>query len=184
MKREPENFWSIERAKEIARRVLDERYDPLLACRDLADLRLGLQGVADEIMDTFIGIASEVDGVPLGSERQYWAEDALRLEDTKTADYRGQVRASVEESLRRLLVTLGEGHRARLALHFGRKSGDSVCNCGANKPLRDAGRLVSEYGGTTGDWAKITSTAADRLQTHAYRNVVTGEVVELKSMFR
>ena len=110
MKREPESSWSTERAKEIARRVLDEGYDPLLACRDLADLRLGLQGIADEIMDTFIGIACEVDGVPLGSERQYWAADALRLQDIKAADYRGRVRAVVEESLRQLLATLGEGH--------------------------------------------------------------------------
>ena len=110
MKREPENFWSIDRAKEIARRVLDEGYDPLLACRDLADLRLGLQGIADEIMKTFICIASEMDGVPLGSERQYWAEDALRLQDIRAANYRGRVRADVEESLRQLLATLDEGH--------------------------------------------------------------------------
>ncbi len=50
-----------ERAKEIARRVLDYGYDPLLACRDLAEFRGRLPGVADEIMDTFVGVASEVD---------------------------------------------------------------------------------------------------------------------------
>ncbi len=44
----------VERAKEIARRVLGEDYDPLLACRDLVKLRQRLPEVADEIMDTFV----------------------------------------------------------------------------------------------------------------------------------
>jgi hypothetical protein len=60
--------------------------------------------------------------------------------------------------------------------------GKAVAGAGTKVPLRDVGRLVSEYGGKPGDWAKITSTAEEHLQTHAYRNVVTGEVVELKSI--
>ena len=60
--------------------------------------------------------------------------------------------------------------------------GKAIAGAGANAPLRAVGRLVNEYGGNPGDWAKITSTAPGHLQTHAYRNVVTGEVVELKSI--
>lgn len=95
-----------ERAKDIARRVLDDGYDPLLACRDLAQLRGRLPGVADEIMNTFIGVASEVDDFPIGSEREHWAVDALRSKDAEAADYRERVRAVVEESLRDLLASL------------------------------------------------------------------------------
>lgn len=60
--------------------------------------------------------------------------------------------------------------------------GKAIAGAGTNVPLRDVGRLVSQYGGKASDWAKVTSTAPGHLQTHAYRNVVTGEVVELKSI--
>lgn len=100
----------MERAKEIARRVLGEGYDPLLACRDLAQLRKRLPEVADEIMDTFVGVASEVDDLPIGCEREHWAVAALKSKDAEAADYREQVRAVVEDSLRQLLMSLSGGH--------------------------------------------------------------------------
>ncbi len=100
----------MERAKEIARSVLGEGYDPLLACRDLAQLRQRLPGVADEIMDTFVGVASEVDDLPIGSEREHWAAAALKLKDTEAAEYRERVRAVFEDSLRRLLMSLSGSH--------------------------------------------------------------------------
>lgn len=107
MTRELEGFVSsIEHAKEIAGRVLNEGYDPLLACRELAQLRQRLPGVPDEIMDVFVGIASEVDGLPIGGERRYWAVGELRLRDAEAARYRERVRAVVEESLVRLLASL------------------------------------------------------------------------------
>ncbi len=99
-----------ERAKDIARRVLGDGYDPLLACRDLADLRDRLPGVADEIMNTFVGVASEVDDLPIGREREQWAAEALKAKDVEAADYRERVRAVVEESLRGLLASLGGRH--------------------------------------------------------------------------
>ncbi|PTB24181.1 hypothetical protein C9I56_35425 [Paraburkholderia caribensis] len=58
---------------------------------------------------------------------------------------------------------------------------------GTDVVLRDAPRLVSEYGGQVGDWSKVSSssyTAADGIQfeIHAYRNAVTGQVVGPKSI--
>ncbi|MCP5320829.1 MAG: hypothetical protein H7A12_08400 [Pseudomonadales bacterium] len=97
----------MERAKEIARRVLSDGYDPLLACRDLARLRPRLPGVADDIMNTFIGVASEVDDLPIGPERKHWAADALKAKDVEAANYRERIRAVVEKSLRGLLASLG-----------------------------------------------------------------------------
>lgn len=60
--------------------------------------------------------------------------------------------------------------------------GKAIAGAGTKVPIRDVGRLVSQYGGRAEDWAKVTSTASGHLQTHAYRNIVTGEVVELKSV--
>jgi len=99
-----------ERAKEIARRVLDDGYDLLLACRDLDQLRESLPEIPDEIMNTFVGISCEVDELPIGSEREYWDVDALKLKDAEAAVYREQVRAVVEESLRQLLALIDEQH--------------------------------------------------------------------------
>lgn len=58
---------------------------------------------------------------------------------------------------------------------------------GTKVELGDAPRLVSEYGGQLGDWSKVSSssyTAADgtQFEIHAYRNAVTGQVVEPKSV--
>lgn len=99
-----------ERAKEIARGVLDGGYDPLLACRDLAQLRGQLPEVSDEIMDTFDGVSSEVDELPIGSEREYWSSDTLKPKDVQATDYRERVRAVVVRALRQLLVSLDERH--------------------------------------------------------------------------
>lgn len=42
---------AVERARQIAKTVLEGEYDPLLACRELVDLRGELTAVADEVMD-------------------------------------------------------------------------------------------------------------------------------------
>lgn len=47
---------ALNSAKNIARCVLEEGCDPLLACRDLAQLRHRLFGVSDEIMNVFVGV--------------------------------------------------------------------------------------------------------------------------------
>ncbi|MEW9899034.1 RHS repeat-associated core domain-containing protein [Chitinivorax sp. PXF-14] len=65
--------------------------------------------------------------------------------------------------------------------------GVNVAGNGTRTVLRDAPRLAAEYGGQASDWAKISSgsyRAVDGLQfeIHAYKNVATGQVVELKSI--
>ena len=100
----------MERAKEIARRALSGERDSLLACRDLADLRGRLPGVSDQTMNIFVGVASEVDDLPIGAEREHWADEVLRSKDIAAADYRERVRATVEEALQELLMALGGRH--------------------------------------------------------------------------
>ena len=99
-----------ERARDIAYRVLEGGYDLLAACRELAQLRPCLIGISDEIMDAFIGVASEVDDLPLGSERENWAAEMLNAKDEEAAIYRERVRPMIEESLKDLLDSLGGRH--------------------------------------------------------------------------
>ncbi|WP_157730977.1 DUF637 domain-containing protein [Variovorax sp. HW608] len=66
-------------------------------------------------------------------------------------------------------------------------NGINIAGNGTSVPLRDASRLVAEYGGQASDWSKVSSasyTAADGLkfEIHAYRNAITGQVVEPKSI--
>ncbi|NKJ48090.1 hypothetical protein CIC12_15345 [Burkholderia sp. SG-MS1] len=66
-------------------------------------------------------------------------------------------------------------------------NGTNIAGSGTSVPLRDASRLVSEYGGQPSDWSKVSSssyTAADgtQFEIHAYRNTATGQVVEPKSI--
>ncbi|GAB3627898.1 hypothetical protein GCM10027419_27490 [Pandoraea terrae] len=66
-------------------------------------------------------------------------------------------------------------------------NGINVAGNGTNVPLRDAPRLASEYGGQASEWSKVSSssyTAADgtQFEIHAYRNAVTGRIVEPKSI--
>jgi hypothetical protein len=94
---------AIERAKEIAQRVLAGHYDPLLAFRELAHLREELPLVSSEVMEVFVAVSSELDGVPIGPERAYWNVEVLRVKDLEAARYRDQVRSEVDEALRKLL---------------------------------------------------------------------------------
>lgn len=93
----------MERARDIAKKALDGEYDLLLACRDLAGLRARFPAIPADALDTFDGVASEVDGLPIGPERVYWNAEALRLKDIEAADYRTRVGGSVKAALRILL---------------------------------------------------------------------------------
>ena len=79
-------------ARQTAKRVLEGQYDPLLACRDLANIEEELSAVVPrEVMDVFIAVSSEVDEFPIGPERVHWAAESLRVKDLEAAKYRSQV---------------------------------------------------------------------------------------------
>jgi hypothetical protein len=69
--------------------------------------------------------------------------------------------------------------------------GDAIAGAGTRTVLKDASRLAAEYGGTPADWSKITSShytppgsagAQTGSATHAYQNIKTGQIVEMKSV--
>lgn len=64
--------------------------------------------------------------------------------------------------------------------------GQVMAGTGHKASIRDEPRLVSEHGGSIGDWQKVRSTSytapdGTKIETHAYQNSRTGEVVEPKS---
>jgi hypothetical protein len=71
--------------------------------------------------------------------------------------------------------------------------GDPTHGAGTARPLSDRTlqRLVSDYGGAPGDWQKVASgnynpggAREGGFETHAYQNVKTGQVVEIKTKFQ
>ena len=104
---------STQRAREIALRALAGDYDLLLACRDLSNFGGQLPGVGNDLMDVFVGVASEIDDLPIGAERSRWSAEVLAAKDVEAGDYRLRVRQVVTEALRRLLVVLGAGDHPR-----------------------------------------------------------------------
>jgi filamentous hemagglutinin len=66
------------------------------------------------------------------------------------------------------------------------RAGTAIAGAGTSTALRDAPRLVAEYGGEVSHWAKVAATPQTLyngmvVQTHGYMNVVTRQIVELKS---
>jgi hypothetical protein len=102
----------MQRAREIALRTLAGDYDLLLACRDLSSLREQLPGVAEDVMDIFIAVASEIDDLPIGAERSHWAAESLAAKDIEANDYRARVREVVTGALQELLGSLGGSGKA------------------------------------------------------------------------
>lgn len=97
---------SLERARQIAKGALAGKRDLLLACRDLAALRARLSCLPESALDTFIAVASEVDDLPIGSERKLWAADALKGKEAEAQEYRNQVRGAVTDALQELIAIL------------------------------------------------------------------------------
>lgn len=66
------------------------------------------------------------------------------------------------------------------------REGEAIAGAGTGAALRDAPRLAAQHGGEAGDWAKVSGgnfVAKDgaMVETHAYQNVKTGQVVEPKT---
>jgi hypothetical protein len=69
-------------------------------------------------------------------------------------------------------------------LHSG---GRPIFGAGTNRQLNDAARLSKQYGGNADGWAKVRSSSyrapdGTIFEIHAYRNVATGRVVEMKTV--
>jgi hypothetical protein len=97
---------AVKRARDLANRTLAGELDLLVACREIADLRITLASVPESVMDIFVAVASEVDDLPIGTDRQYWAPAALEAKDVDAADYRARVKDVVLAAMKELVDAL------------------------------------------------------------------------------
>lgn len=61
-----------------------------------------------------------------------------------------------------------------------------IAGAGHRKAIDDINRLVATYGGNAGDWVKASTPSrvleqGRSIAVHFYQNVVTGQIVELKT---
>jgi len=97
---------SVESALKIVESALKDERDILIACRELALLRSCLPSISDDVFDTFLGVASEVDDIPLGCIRNNWNDKKLIEKDNEAEHYREQVDSIVREALFKILEDL------------------------------------------------------------------------------
>ena len=89
-----------------AKGILNETIGLFEGCLRLADLSHALvdSWIDDPDFVLFGGIASEVDGLPIGRARQYWSAEALEREDRKLARYESEVKELVREACRNVVA--------------------------------------------------------------------------------
>ncbi len=63
-----------------------------------------------------------------------------------------------------------------------------IAGAGSSTSLRDAPRLANTYGGNPNDYSKMVGRSHNlpdgtQVQFHWYRNVLTGEIVEMKPVY-
>jgi hypothetical protein len=95
---------AVREALRLARAGLAGQMDLLEVCARLAPLHWRLPEVPQDVMDTFVGVGSEVDGKPITADvRTLWNPEALAHKDVGLARYRSSVEEEVKQSLSALL---------------------------------------------------------------------------------
>jgi len=97
-------------AVQCATAILNRELGLLEGCQRLADL-------ADSLVDSWLddpdfvlfgGVASEADGLPVGTGRQYWSAEALQREDRDIARYEAAVEGQVRAACRNVVARFSE----------------------------------------------------------------------------
>jgi hypothetical protein len=95
---------SLERVKRIAMQALSGEIHMFLACRKISYETINLENLPREITVVFDGIASEIDGLPIGDERQHWDPVALLEQDKEIERYLAEVGPVLRESMEKLIA--------------------------------------------------------------------------------
>jgi filamentous hemagglutinin len=115
------------------------------------------------------------------------AETALKKGDVAEASRLiNQASSEAYNSVNGLKLNKSLASESQLS-ELSRTGGLAVAGAGTETTLRVAEDLAKQYGGKASDWSKVTSSsykAADGtiFEIHAYRNSVTGKLVEPKSI--
>lgn len=94
----------------------------------------------------------------------------------------GGIASSTASSLLLARQLASEAQYGQIARGIGEAMAGAMCR----KPIQDLPRLLAQYGGQAKDWVKITSTTQKlwngvSVETHAYMNIATQKVYEIKS---
>ena len=70
--------------------------------------------VDSEIFRLFQGVDSEIDGLPIGPERRYWAPDALQIKDELANKYELQIGDQLLKAAERLILQFSKPNSSLL----------------------------------------------------------------------
>lgn len=97
---------AVERALGLIELALAGERDLLLTARELDDLRHQLPNSEDDVWLFIRGVASDLDGVPFGPQRQLWAPAALDRLDKQINEWRSRIEEELRETLVAVAVSL------------------------------------------------------------------------------
>lgn len=96
----------------IANQMLDETIGivegSIAICR--ARPGLGDEDIQAEVLFPFIAFESELHDFPIGKERQYWNEEALKAKDRRLNEIVDAARPEILEACRTLIAQWSERH--------------------------------------------------------------------------
>jgi hypothetical protein len=101
------NEWTRSAAVEIAAGIAGGEVSLLegrIKLANLANSSLVEDWTDDEDFLVFGGIASEIDGCPIGKVREYWSPKALEREDKNLQEYENEVRPMVFAACKNILI--------------------------------------------------------------------------------
>jgi len=90
----------------VSRQFLGGELELVQTARELLKFRDGVEPEIGTLLDVFVGICSETDALPVGSERALWNSEALVLEDRKVAAAELRWRSRANESATQLVRVL------------------------------------------------------------------------------
>jgi hypothetical protein len=96
---------------EIASAMLARSISPLLGARMVMAYLHALRNEVDsEIFRLFQGVDSEIDGLPIGPERRYWAPDALQGKDELANKYELQIGDRLLKAAEQLILQFSKSN--------------------------------------------------------------------------
>jgi hypothetical protein len=90
----------------MARKILTGDTDLHGAIRSLVELSHSLDEEVQRIVVPLVGIASELDDVPIGESRKLWSPDALAVKDRQRDEYLSKSAATIMATCEALITKL------------------------------------------------------------------------------
>lgn len=93
-----------------ARAMLNRELGLIEGCRRIDSLRFGTPNPEDELFDTFRGVASETDHLPLGEVRDHASEAHLVRADQEASEYLERMSPRILSACESLIRSLSATH--------------------------------------------------------------------------